>query len=151
MELHDLFDDLENQFGDRQFDWKKQVNCLKLQTTFGEYTYLLAPIVGVNFVAGLDKENADWICFANPIVASINSFHLDDDELPMLREQKIDFVELIKTFTLPVRLAVRYLDKSESAFNLLQIDDQFLISDSQRLIPTASLAQIRVLGTNSWH
>jgi hypothetical protein len=150
MELQDLFDDLENKFAGPSHDWKNRVNCLKVHTMAGEHTYLLAPILGVHFVAGLDQDNADWLCFSNSIITSLIPSHEEDDELPLLRQQDINLVDFIKTLERPVRVAVKYQNRTEGAFNLLDVAEQFLVADSGALIPAISISQIRVLGTNKW-
>jgi hypothetical protein len=47
-------------------------------------------------------------------------------------------------------VTVKYQNQFEASFNLLEIDEQFLIADSEQLIPAKAINQLRVLGTNSW-
>lgn len=150
MEFQDLFDDLESKFVGKNFQWNRQVNCLKLETIDQHFVDLLAPIIGVDFVAGLDKQHADWLCFANCNVASVSPKNLKDDELPLVRFQEIAMTDFIKTLERPVRVTVKYQNQREATFNLLEIDDHFLIAESVLLIPNQSIHQLRVLGTNSW-
>lgn len=150
MEFQDLFDDLENKFLGNRYEWNRQINCLKLQTIDQQYVDLLAPIIGVDFVAGLDKDQADWLCFTFRNVANFTPQRLIDDELPLLRNQEISLVNFIKTLDRPVRVTVKFQNQSEASFNLLEVDEDFLIADSNQLIPSQSIHQLRVLGTNSW-
>ncbi len=56
MELDQLFDELEHKFSQQRYDWNRQINCLKVQLVGKEFVDLLAPIIGVNFVAGLESR-----------------------------------------------------------------------------------------------
>jgi hypothetical protein len=150
MEIDHLFDELEHEFADKSYQWNKQVNCLKIQLSNKNSFDLLAPIVGVDFVAGLDKQNADWYCIALVAIANIQPVSNSDDELPLLRKQSINFLEFINTLDRPVRVVATFADQSESAFNLLDVQEQFVIAESSKLIPLQAIQQIRVLGTNSW-
>ncbi|MFM6978326.1 MAG: hypothetical protein ACKOWR_06430 [Micrococcales bacterium] len=150
MELQDLFDDLESKFVGKRYEWDQQVNCIKLQTIDLQFVDLLTPIIGVDFVAGLDNQHADWLCFSNQIVANCTPRNLDDSELPLLRQQEITMVDFVKTLNRPVRVAVKFLNLTEASFNLLEADERYLIAESGQIIPLQSIYQLRVLGTNSW-
>ncbi len=150
MEFQDLFDDLESKFVGKRYEWNRQTNCLKLQTIDQQFVDLLAPIIGVDFVAGLDRQHADWLCFTNSFVANFSTQILADSELPLIRSQEIHLVDFLKTLERPVRVTVKYQNQFEASFNLLEIDEQFLIADSEQLIPAKAINQLRVLGTNSW-
>lgn len=150
MEFQDLFDDLESKFVGKRYEWNRQTNCLKLQTIDQQFVDLLAPIIGVDFVAGLDRENADWMCLANCYIANFSPLQLEDAELPLLRQQEISMWKFIKTLDRPVRVAIKYLNQTEASFNLFDVDENYLIADSELLIPNQSIQLIRVLGTNSW-
>ena len=150
MEFDQLFEELEQKFANKSYDWNKQVNCLKIQLLNKSSFDLLAPILGVDFVAGLDKQNADWYCISLVAIANIQPVSNSDDELPLLRKQKINFPEFIKTLDRPVRVVATFADQSESSFNLLDVQEQFVIAESANLIPLQAIQQIRVLGTKSW-
>lgn len=150
MEFEDLFDELENKFVELRYNWNRNVNCLRLQTPDQQFFDLLAPIVGVNFVAGLERSQSDWLIFATAQIANIQPTNVPDEELPLLRQQEIAMIDFIQTLDRPVRVVVRYANQLEAAFNLLDADGVFLIAEDERLIPTQSITQLRVLGTNSW-
>jgi len=150
MEFDQLFDELEHKFAQQRYDWNRQVNCLKVQLAGKEFVDLLAPIIGVNFVAGLDKQNADWNVFSLNTVASLQPHRIEDDELPLVRKQELQLVDFIATLDRPVRVSAKLLDQSEVAFNILDIQAPFIVAESNTLIPLEVIAQIRVLGTNSW-
>jgi hypothetical protein len=150
MELDLLFDELEHKFSPQRYDWNRQINCLKVQLVGKEFVDLLAPIIGVNFVAGLDKQNADWFVFSLKTIASLLPHRIEDDELPLVRRQELQLVDFIATLDRPVRVSAKLLDQSEVAFNILDIQEPFIVTESNTLIPLEAITQIRVLGTNSW-
>lgn len=150
MEIDQLFDELEHKFAQQGYDWNRQINCLKVQLVGKEFVDLLAPIIGVNFVAGLDRQNADWNVFSFNSVASLKPQRIEDDELPLVRKQELQLVDFIATLDRPVRVSAKLLDQSEVSFNILDIQEPFIIAESETLIPLEAIAQIRVLGTNSW-
>ncbi len=150
MELDQLFDELEHKFSQQRYDWNRQINCLKVQLVGKEFVDLLAPIIGVNFVAGLDKQNADWFVFSLNTIASLLPHRIEDDELPLVRRQELQLVDFIATLDRPVRVSAKLLDQSEVAFNILDIQEPFIVAESNTLIPLEAITQIRVLGTNSW-
>ena len=150
MELDSLFDELEHKFAQSSAQWEGGVNAVTVQTIDRQFVDLLAPIIGADFVAGLDQIHADWLCFANQYIASFKPKHLADEDLPLIRKQDIKLCGFIKTLDRPVRVTVKFLNQSEAAFNLLDADDQFLIADQQQLIPAQAIVQLRMLGTNSW-
>jgi hypothetical protein len=150
MELDLLFDELEHKFSQQRYDWNRQINCLKVQLVGKESVDLLAPIIGVNFVAGLDKQNADWFVFSLNTIASLLPHRIEDDELPLVRRQELQLVDFIATLDRPARVSAKLLDQSEVAFNILDIQEPFIVTESNTLIPLEAITQIRVLGTNSW-
>lgn len=150
MELDQLFDELEHKFSQQRYDWNRQINCLKVQLVGKEFVDLLAPIIGVNFVAGLDKQNADWFVFSLNTIASLLPHRIEDDELPLVRRQELQLVDFIATLDRPVRVSAKLLDQSEVAFNILDIQEPFIVAESNTLIPLEAITQIRVLGANSW-
>ncbi len=150
MELDQLFDELEHKFSQQRYDWNRQINCLKVQLVGKEFVDLLAPIIGVNFVAGLDKQNADWFVFSLNTIASLLPHRIEDDELPLVRRQELQLVDFIATLDRPVRVSAKLLEQSEVASNILAIQEPFIVTESNTLIPLEAITQIRVLGTNSW-
>ncbi len=150
MEFDDLFDELESKFVERSFRWDAKVNALTVQTIDQNFADLIAPIIGIDFVAGLDHSNADWLCFSDQYVASVKTKFVLDQELPLLRRQELKICAFLKTLDRPLRVTAKYLNQFEVAFNLLDADDQFLIAENNQLIPTKAIFQLRMLGTNSW-
>lgn len=150
MELDQLFDELEHKFAQQNYYWNRHINCLKVQLLGKEFVDLLAPIIGVNFVAGLDKQNADWNVISLNSVASLQTQRIEDDELPLVRNQELQLVDFIATLDRPVRVSAKLLDQSEVTFNILDIQEPFIVAESDTLIPLEAITQIRVLGTNSW-
>lgn len=150
MEFDQLFDELEQKFVEQSYEWQKQINCLVIQLLDKSNLHLLAPVIGVNFVAGLDKDCGDWHCILFQCISKINPTQLSDEDLPLIRKQDVSFSDFLKTLDRPVRVVAKFMDNSDSAFNLLGVDNQFVITESRSLIPLSAIRQIRVLGTNSW-
>lgn len=150
MEFDQLVDELEASFAQQNFDWKQNINLLTIQTIEGHFVDLLAPIIGLDFVAGLDQQNADWLCYSNACIANLKPRTNPDRELPLLRHQEIRIAQFMSTLELPMRVTVKYLNQSEAAFNIFGVDSQYLIADDKQLIPLQSIYQFRMLGTNSW-
>lgn len=150
MEFQTLFEDLENKFVGTKYDWMREVNCLGITTIDQKHFVLLAPIIGVDFVAGFDKHNADWMLLALEQVSCLAPLQDLDEELPLLRQQDASLGEFIRGLRRPVRLAIAYSNHEDAAFNLLDCDEKFLVAESKKIIPTQSIRQLRVLGTNTW-
>ena len=152
MELDDLFGDLEAQFENKLEHGSWNTNCKKLQirNCFGAHAELIAPIIGEDFIAGLDTLTGDWVCFEIQIVTQIRQRSEDDDDLPLLRNQSIDFKTFIATIDRPIRLTAIDRNGKSTAFNLLAIHNQFLVCENSMLIPISSITQLRILGANSW-
>jgi len=148
MEFDELIESIES--APQKNDWYTNVNLLTLQTLDQQFVDLLAPIIGVDFVAGLDAEHADWLCYSNHYIAKLKPGTSDDSELPLLRKQNLCLTEFIKTLELPMRVTAKYLNQSDIAFNLFDTDHQFLIAEDRQLIPAQAIYQLRMLGTNSW-
>lgn len=104
---------------------------------------LVAPIIGLDFVAGLDSTLADWVCFAMKNILRISKIESNDDELPLLRFQPIPLTDFIKTIERPMRLVC-----DRDAFNILAIDENFLVAENQTVIPLASISELRMIGAN---
>lgn len=149
MEFQEIFEDLESAFVQHKHDWRSGQNCLRVQTLTNQTFDLLAPIIGIDFVAGLDRAQGDWLLFALGQCKELQSQVIEDD-LPAIRAQEIELQEFIKTLEKPVRVSVLYVNQSEHSLNILDFDRHFLFAENRKLIPVKSIQQLRVLGTNKW-
>lgn len=119
---------------------------IKISTAEKSFT-LVAPIVGLDFVAGLDTEFADWNCIALSQVIRITKLEESDSDLPNLRHQEIGLLDFAKTIEKPMRI-IATLSGVVEACNILAIEENFLVAENQNLIPISAITQIRMLGAN---
>lgn len=149
MELQEIFEDLESAFQGKKFDWRAGHNCLKVRTLSNQSLDLLAPIIGINFVAGLEQDQGDWMLIAFKHCKEVVP-KIVQDVLPAIREQEIELQEFVKTLEKPVRASISYANQSEHSINILDFDRHFIYAEDQKLIPIQAIQQLRVLGTSKW-
>ena len=111
MHIEDIFEDLEAQFAAateiRQRDsFTANAKAIELNTSNLPPRELIAPIIGVDFMAGMDTVAPIWHFFPMRTIHKV-IFHADGDaELPKLRNFGLDLAGIIQT--LPTPCAVRW-------------------------------------------
>jgi hypothetical protein len=111
MHIEDIFEDLEAQFAaasqTKQRDsFTTNAKAIELNTSTLTPRELIAPIIGVDFMAGMDTLVPIWHFFPMRTIHKV-IFHTDGDaELPKLRNFALDLAGIIQT--LPTPCAIRW-------------------------------------------
>ena len=111
MHIEDLFEDLEAQFAaasqtEQRDSFTANAKAIELGTANLMPRELIAPIIGVDFMAGMDLVAPIWHLFPMRTIHKV-IFHTDGDaDLPKLRNFALDLAGIIQT--LPTPCAVRW-------------------------------------------
>lgn len=111
MHIEDIFEDLEAQFAaatahNQRDSFTENAKTIELGTANLPPRELIAPIMGVDFMAGMDTFAPIWHFFPMRTIQKV-IFHADGDaELPKLRNFALDLASIIQT--LPTPCAVRW-------------------------------------------
>jgi hypothetical protein len=111
MHIEDIFEDLEAQFAaatqvTQRDSFTEGAKSIEINTSLLTPRELIAPIIGVDFLAGLDSVAPIWHFFPMRIIHKV-IFHTDGDvALPKLRNFALDLAGIIQT--LPTPCAVRW-------------------------------------------
>lgn len=111
MHIEDIFEDLEAQFAASseqkpRDSFTDNARAIELKTASLMPRELIAPIIGVDFMAGLDAINPIWHIFPMRTIHKV-IFHSGGDlQLPKLRNFALDFASFIQT--LPTPCSVRW-------------------------------------------
>lgn len=89
MHIEDIFEDLEALFdasaNNVPRDFAGSAARMVELRVGSQHIRLIAPIIGLNFVAGLDLEVATWHIYSLRLVGSVRFLDQQDLSLPMLR------------------------------------------------------------------
>jgi hypothetical protein len=113
MNLETIFDDLEAHLkADRTIDTShavstEQARRLRVELTDSSIHHLVAPILGCDFLAGLDEYSANWFCVNFSCLSEIRFDVSGDLELPTLRKQEITFEKFLKAMKLPMAVQIK--------------------------------------------
>jgi hypothetical protein len=111
MHIEDIFEDLEAQFAaasqvQKRDSFTANAKAIEIKTSNQNPWELIAPIVGIDFVAGMDTVSPIWHFFPMRVIHRM-VFHTDVEvELPNLRNFALDFSGIIQT--LPTPCAIRW-------------------------------------------
>ena len=111
MHIEDIFEDLEAQFSastqvKQRDSFTESAKSIEINTSMSTPRELIAPIIGIDFMAGLDSVSPIWHFFPMRSIHKV-IFHTDGDvSLPKLRNFALDFAGIIQT--LPTPCAVRW-------------------------------------------
>lgn len=111
MHIEDIFEDLEAQFAaasaQRPRDsFTENARAIELKTNSLMPRELIAPIIGVDFMAGLDSVNPIWHFFPMRTIHKVVFHSGGDPQLPKLRNFALDLASFIQT--LPTPCSVRW-------------------------------------------
>jgi hypothetical protein len=112
MHIEDIFEDLEAQFAAAsELRARDSVTAgaraIELKTASLMPRELIAPIIGVDFMAGLDAVHPIWHIFPMRTIQRV-AFHIEGDpQLPKLRNFNIDFANFIQTLPKPCSIRWR--------------------------------------------
>lgn len=111
MHIEDIFEDLEAQFAAAnqrtpRDSFTAGAKAIELSTGSTMPRELIAPIIGVDFMAGLDCVHPIWHVFPMRVIQRV-IFHAEGDPaLPKLRNFDLDFANFIQT--LPTPCSIRW-------------------------------------------
>ncbi|BDS50808.1 hypothetical protein [Rhodoluna lacicola] len=161
MHIEDIFEDLEAQFAAESIrklrdNFTDNARAIELRTASLMPRELIAPIIGVDFMAGLDAVNPIWHIFPMRTIFRVVFHSEGDPQLPKLRNFALDFAGILKT--LPTPCSIRWRIAGADDFvrsgqlhsvttNLLFIytDTQPGVSPSRPIaVPIAALEQLSI-------
>jgi hypothetical protein len=132
MNLETIFDDLEAHLkADRTIDTSHAVSTdqarrLRVELTDSSIHHLVAPILGCDFLAGLDEYSANWFCVNFSCLSEIRFDVSDDLELPTLRIQEITFEKFLKAMKLPIAVQIKTRGSAVKALAVLAIRNSLM-------------------------
>lgn len=156
MRIQDLFEDLEAQFDAANQGIKKpsnfeNVRAIQIKTTSLVPRELIAPILGLNFVAGLDPFSPVWHIFPSSSIKSIELGKDRSSDLPLVRTFSVDLSKFIEGLPRPCSIRWRtkgtddYLQSGQ--FNDLAMNFMVVTTGAGQnpwLVPFGSLYQLSV-------
>jgi hypothetical protein len=156
MHIEDIFEDLEAQFAAASETMPRDsfsagAKAIELKTASIMPRELIAPIIGVDFMAGLDAVHPIWHLFPMRTIQRV-VFHFEEDpQLPMLRNVNIDFANFIQTLPTPCSIRWR-IGGNEDFVRIGQLHSTsanliFIYTKSQTrplAVPIAALEQLSI-------
>lgn len=156
MHIEDIFEDLEAQFAAvsqvlERDSFTANAKAIEISTSITTPRELIAPIIGVDFMAGMDTVLPIWHFFPMRTINRV-IFHMDGEvDLPKLRNFALDLAGIIQT--LPTPCAIRWRVSGPNDFlrsgqlhnatgNLL-----FIYTNSQQrpiAVPIAAIEQLSI-------
>ena len=118
MNFENLFEDLEAQFENAKSEQKSlmnfdDANFVIVKTKSGILCELIAPIIAIDFVAGLDLLSPTWHVFPFHSVRAIQLEQEATDELPKLRQLSKNLLEFLTATPMPNPAKWRLLGANE--------------------------------------
>lgn len=112
MHIEDIFEDLEAQFA--AATEQTPIGCftagakaIELKTGSMVPRELIAPIIGVDFMAGLDAVHPIWHIFPMRIIQRVIFYLEGDPQLPKLRNFEIEFAKFVQALPMPCSIRWR--------------------------------------------
>lgn len=106
MHIEDIFEDLEAQF-DAEFNKSKRdsftenVRAIIVRTIQQNNKDLIAPIMGNEFIAGLDSISPIWHIYPMRALCSITMHSEIDESLPVLKNIGVDLAAFLESLPVP--------------------------------------------------
>ena len=156
MHIEDIFEDLEAQFDASLHKVKhdaftENVRAVEVQTTNHNTKELFAPIIGSEFLAGLDSLTPIWHIYPTRSVRKITLHNQVDESLPRLRVVSVKLETFLKTLPLPCAIRWRYAGTDEylQQGNLHSISQNLLFiyvpgSSMPIAVPILALGQLSI-------
>lgn len=156
MRIQDLFEDLEAQFeAANQVKSKlsnlENVRAIQIKTNSQSPKELIAPILGLDFVAGLDPVAPIWQIFPTTEIKSIELGRDVDSDLPLVRNFETDLHNFLANLPKPcaIRWRSRGIHDYLQAGQLLELVASFMLvsaggGGSNLMIPIDGFQQLSV-------
>lgn len=155
MRIQDLFEDLEAQF-DAEFSQTQKgtdelnARAIEIKTKYLIPQQLIAPIFGVDFLAGLDPVTPIWHIFPLRAIKNMRVIQDQSGDLPNARSFNCDSLKFLNS--VPHPCAIRWRSEGSDEYlragvlgsishGMLVITDQ---SGRELFVPMASLQQLSI-------
>jgi hypothetical protein len=132
-------------------DLAKTVQRIEVRTHTHPSVSLVAPILGNNFLAGIEDGSGQWWCIPQQRViewqSKISLGDEEQDSLPTMRIRDIDLAAFLAELTLPIRMQLD--DRVET---IAEVKAQWLVtlSNSPRQISLQQIQLVRLLELPDW-
>ena len=112
MHIEDIFEDLEAQFEaarklHNRDPFTSNARAMKVATSFQATKELFAPILGDDFIAGIEPDAPIWHVFPMRAICGITFFTDVSPELPELRNLVIDLADFVEYLPRPCSIKWR--------------------------------------------
>jgi hypothetical protein len=155
MHIEDIFEDLEAQFDAVQEKDHQNFGYLAAKITEVKTqsfsAKLIAPIIGVDFIAGLDLEKPTWHIFSSRFISEVSFLPAQDQTLPRVRQLEESLVAFLQHLPLPGLIRWRTMDNPDfiNLGALRGITHGLLMANpagatKQIFVPILSLAQLSI-------
>ncbi|WP_138316161.1 hypothetical protein [Rhodoluna limnophila] len=159
MSFDNFFEDLEAQFEAAQNRPIAQIingqsALAEVQDQGFAHHLLVAPMLGCDFIAGLDKTLPIWNIFSFKMVRSIRFVPGEEPDLPKAREVQKSLVAHLGEVASPMAIEWRGVDDENfRSANLVGISGELLLiakGDSVIGVPAQRIGQIKVLSVDNF-
>lgn len=118
MHIEDIFEDLEAQFDaslqkNQRDVYTDNVRAIEVQTAYHTNYELVAPIIGSEFIAGLDSLRPIWHIYPTRSVRKITLHTEVEESLPKLRSVHAKLDTFLKSLPLPCGIRWRFAGSDE--------------------------------------
>jgi hypothetical protein len=155
MHIEDIFEDLEAQFDsatkkDRNHLAHLEAKIAEVKTKTLSFR-LIAPIIGLDFIAGLDHARPTWHIFSTRHISEVQFLEAQDKTLPKVRQLEESLSTFLNHIPLPGMMRWRTFDNLE--YELIGAvrgsSDGLLLTHQgaaakQIWVPILSLAQLSI-------
>lgn len=155
MHIEDIFEDLEAQFdsvskNDPNHPIHLEAKILEVRTQAFRMQ-LIAPIIGVDFIAGLDLAKPTWHIFSTRYISAVSFLEAKDQTLPRVRQLDEAMATFLKHLPLPGLMRWRnFADPDHEHIGAVRgSSDGFLLAHQgaaakQIYVPILALAQLSI-------
>lgn len=126
-------------------------NQFSITTQKGRQYNLVAPIVAIDFIAGLDEQTADWLCIRKSQIAELRFNSDENASLPLLRHRKSSLEQFLAQMTMPISVAIKSATSVIRFATLIAVSDGLLFlrthTEQQMAIGTETIEFLRIIET----
>lgn len=117
MHIEDLFEDLEAQFAasstaQSKTNFKAGSRLVEAQVANTVVRKLIAPIIGQDFVAGLDPVSPGWYLFPFACIRKLRFWESDESDLPEVRNFEVCLEQFLRSMPMPC--AIRWCTRQDA-------------------------------------
>lgn len=97
-------------------DFVRDAKRLNIRTHAHPCVSLVAPLIGSDFVAGIDENTGNWVCIGQRQIESLIAQSSNDD-LPAVRSRNVTLAKLLSEVPVPTRIIADGRSAVVTAFN----------------------------------